>query len=734
MAQWPFVAMSPMANKPPMPVGIPEEWQKANQALQAVQVPKTTEASSLSAAPEKNESMNDYSSPFPWQQQQQQQQPPMFPTYPQYTGYPPPYGYYNYNYGYMMNNNPYYVNTMPPSPSIPSSLPSTPVAEDKPSSADVEKNTSENTSAMSLPQPPPPPQLSTPKIPTSHETNFYTGISNQAPNSGGIKFNLPKKNVKTAFQTTRQALQERMNNFRNGNSPLLKERNILNQSLQDVASSNPVSVMSGEHWPASLKNYVAKCFDKCETNLDKDQVELILKGKLMKANNDGTLKTKDWDNEPLPSTHSDRLKQEQAQTFYQKLHSLKNPDKKMSPANERNFQKNRINSYRSRSRSRSRSYSRSKSRSRSPSKKVFRRRKYSSSSDSSEDSRGSKKTLSSSVIGPSEMRSIKSTPNSVHKNSNKKKKKKGKQVFTVEPEFCTDERLLKRAARFETKNGKSPKANMLFTICTTPLFTSDEVGTEIEWGSDAVIGTCQDLEKPFLRLTGAVDPTGVRPEEVLKKSLAMVKDHWIRNQDYHFACEQLKSIRQDLVVQCVRNRFTVDVYETHARIALEKGDHTEFNQCQSQLKVLFREVNEGNRLEFTGYHILYTMYTENAIELKNLLTYLKPVEKQDEVVSHALKLAKACSSNNYCRFFKLYISAPKMSGFIIDWFIDRIRKAALKAYIKSFRPNIPISFIQSALAFPTANECMAFLIKANLVFADSGDINCKESVGPLANF
>lgn len=50
----------------------------------------------------------------------------------------------------------------------------------------------------------------------------------------------------------------------------------------------------------------------------------------------------------------------------------------------------------------------------------------------------------------------------------------------------------------------------------------------------------------------------MRPEEVLVKALEMVQSS---QKNYLYRCDQLKSIRQDLTVQHIRNELTVKVFK-----------------------------------------------------------------------------------------------------------------------------------------------------------------------------
>ncbi|XVE75279.1 hypothetical protein DITRI_Ditri12bG0082400 [Diplodiscus trichospermus] len=220
---------------------------------------------------------------------------------------------------------------------------------------------------------------------------------------------------------------------------------------------------------------------------------------------------------------------------------------------------------------------------------------------------------------------------------------------------------------------------------------------DIDWNARTVKGTCQEIEKRYLRLTSAPDPSTVRPEEVLERALFMVQNS---QKNYLYKCDQLKSIRQDLTVQRIRNQLTVKVYETHARMALEVGDLPEYNQCQSQMKILYAEGIEGCLMEFAAYNLLCViMHSNNNRDLLSSVSRLSDEAKKDKAVQHALAVRAAVTSGNYVMFFRLYKMAPNLSTCLMDLYVQKMRYKAVSCMSRSYRPQLPVSYIAQVLGF-----------------------------------
>ncbi|CAH2003897.1 unnamed protein product [Acanthoscelides obtectus] len=458
-----------------------------------------------------------------------------------------------------------------------------------------------------------------------------------------------------------------------------------------------------DDWPDSLKDYIHRCYAKCKTTVDKNQVEIILKGKITQAYQSGHLQ-KDWNNEPLPSIHSESTNKPtftgQAKTVTGQLSQFQNGKKGLSPGLGARLGARAIGalqkaskgggSARDRSRSPASSGTKRRSRSRSRSPKRYRSSSDSSRSSSDESSSKSKNSSRKSKgkladrLGPSAKK--------FQAKSQKKRRSKEKKVVPFYSTFGQDveentEVLQQRAARFAGKSSNNSSANSTpsQTVCKRQYSEKfDESNGDFDWSGCHIVGTSQELEKSFLRLTKAPEACDVRPVEMLTKSLQNVKERWVQKQDYFYACDQLKSIRQDLTVQGIRNSFTIEVYETHARIALEKCDHEEFNQCQTQLKMLYNEIGGDNRNEFVGYRILYYIFTKNTLDIMTMMKSFTADEKTHPCIAFSLKVRSAWALGNFHKFFTLYREAPLMAGFLMDWFIDRERKAYLKCIIKRY--------------------------------------------------
>lgn len=271
----------------------------------------------------------------------------------------------------------------------------------------------------------------------------------------------------------------------------------------------------------------------------------------------------------------------------------------------------------------------------------------------------------------------------------------------------------------------------------------------------AALGTSDALEKPYLRLTSAPEASAVRPPSVLREALALVRARWAKDGDYDYAKEQLKSIRQDLTVQRVRgSKLAADAYETHARIALERSDWAEYNQCQTVLadlhalrrskreKALRRrrrdeakrrrraaaeEEKESSRArkrnpaasdaadsdasdaeeedsaaEFAAYRILYAA----AHGAGSAAALARETRRAcaDGFLSHpfvafAVDAARAVAAGAFRGFFARKRAAPGLAGRIMRLAAEDVRARGLRAMLVSHAPTVPAAFVAESLGF-----------------------------------
>ena len=74
--------------------------------------------------------------------------------------------------------------------------------------------------------------------------------------------------------------------------------------------------------------------------------------------------------------------------------------------------------------------------------------------------------------------------------------------------------------------------------------------------------------------------------------------------------------------------------------------------------MLYHDIGGNNKAEFTAYRLLYYIYTQEMTDLTAALAALTKEEKEDECISHVIKLRQAwvgsftllsCISCVYCR-------------------------------------------------------------------------------------
>ncbi|KAL1393166.1 SAC3/GANP/Nin1/mts3/eIF-3 p25 family-domain-containing protein [Phyllosticta capitalensis] len=419
-------------------------------------------------------------------------------------------------------------------------------------------------------------------------------------------------------------------------------------------------------WPPSVRQYVQRSFtpEALDASIPRDELEKMLKKIITEATEANALYTTDWDNHPLPQQLilAQRAKNANLDKAPWRNHSA-TPEKTMKDVCDGPLAKKRKSPE---------GMTNADDESLPPWRRTNKRR--------IEDRIEPTSPVVRSLSDRMEKRHHISPPN-------------GSSKYTSD--------LERRRQRFENDKagGQSPR----------PWNTSSRSDSPSDANDGPVVGTCQNLEKRYLRLTAPPKPETVRPLQVLEKTLELLKSKWKKEGNYTYICDQFKSLRQDLTVQHIKNDFTVTVYEIHARIALEKGDLGEYNQCQTQLRALYALNLGGHPAEFLAYRILYFIYTQNRTDMNEVLADLTSADKSQPAVKHALDVRSALALGNYHKFFRLYLDTPNMGAYLMDMFIERERLAALANLCKAYKPHLNIRFLTDELGFDSFQDCLQFI-------------------------
>ncbi|KAJ8765863.1 hypothetical protein K2173_020379 [Erythroxylum novogranatense] len=491
-----------------------------------------------------------------------------------------------------------------------------------------------------------------------------------------------------------------------------------------LSNDSADSILKPGMFPKSLQGYCERAFARCKSDTNMLAAsQAVMKEIITKAKADGTLYTRDWDIEPLftlPTPNTDNKGNSQSST---PLFSLPKYDK--SPSR--------------RSKSRWEPLPEDKLVDKSISvgsntiKYGWDKKPLGGYSGIKEDALNKtefsipdQRTSSKSGQKPFKRQRLADVLNATDDGdaSSDSDKEQGLTAYysgAIATAIAPEEKKRReyRSKRFEKGQGhratvsevkqKNAGAGNLYSRRASAMMLSknfDDGGSraveDIDWDALILKGNSQEIEKRYLRLTSAPEPSTVRPEEVLEKALSMVQNS---QKNYLYKCDQLKSIRQDLTVQRIRNQLTVKVYETHARLALEVGDLPEYNQCQSQLKTLYAEGIDGCHMEFTAYNLLCViLHSSNNRDLVSSMSRLTEEAKKDQAVKHALAVRAAVTSGNYIKFFRLYKTAPNLNTCLMDLCVEKIRYKAVSCMSRSYRPTLPVSYIAQVLGFCASSE------------------------------
>ena len=248
-----------------------------------------------------------------------------------------------------------------------------------------------------------------------------------------------------------------------------------------------------------------------------------------------------------------------------------------------------------------------------------------------------------------------------------------------------------------------------------------------------MIGTSTKLEKEYFRAHSEMinDSENVRPLHVLVNAYDFVMNKYKETKDYKYILNQLKSIRQDMLLQNIKNDFCVKVYETSTEISILNEDMENANITLSMLiRDLYTTIHSENEYQFYRYYLIYNILYD--IKEMNYIIQEEKFNSYKNRMRDIIDIMKAMNEKNFIKLFSLFskLNSEKEKKMLIPFVVYyQIQAMIILSY--GFYTMIDINYIYEKIGRDsTKEEFINFMKEIGVVMIDT-KVKCRESISIL---
>ena len=245
-----------------------------------------------------------------------------------------------------------------------------------------------------------------------------------------------------------------------------------------------------------------------------------------------------------------------------------------------------------------------------------------------------------------------------------------------------------------------------------------------------LIGTCQKLEKEYFRVTMEPNASEIRPLEILKKSLKLILTNYsLKKKDHNYLLDQLRSIRQDLLIQDIKNNFVVEVYEKNSIFAIKYKDYLHFSKCLSNLIDLYNLGFKGKNNEFYLYQLISLCLKNGSSELQSFILSVPENFYYSEEFFLGKEILESLQNDNYLFIFEKMINSKFLGlRFLLSYYKEILRFWAFDIISHSQGKKRKYDDLVRELCFENKEEFFKFLKDNKINFdRNKGILELKEN-------